>query len=44
MTVHPDSARILDPDHCSLEAFQTADAAMRRCLDPARTAAQELSG
>ena len=40
MTAYPDSGRIMDPHHCSLEAFQTADAAMRRCLELARTAAR----
>jgi len=40
MTVHPDSARSMDPNHCSLEAFQTTDPAMCRCLSLARTAAR----
>jgi transcriptional regulator with PAS, ATPase and Fis domain len=32
--------RVLDPWHCTLDDFASADAPMRRCLDLARAAAQ----
>ena len=34
------SERLLDPWHCTLDDFASADAPMRRCLDLARAAAQ----
>ena len=40
MKAGPADPRAMDPWHCSLHDFESADAAMRRCLDLARVAAR----